>query len=102
MGLKNGKRQDESRYSNFDEYLRGHSVDGEVDIAVEKRLVALQIENERKARKLTKVQLAALVGTSRAQLDRVLDPSSQNVTIETLKRVALAMGKRLHIELVDP
>lgn len=101
MALDRGKN-DGVQYTSFDDYLRDRSIGGEVNLAVEKRLVTLQIEDERKARRLTKAKLAELVGTSRAQLDRVLDPSSQNVTIETLKRVAIVMGKRLHIELVDP
>jgi antitoxin HicB len=101
MSIEEKTEKSSKRYASFDDYLKQHGIFGDVKIAVEKRLVALQIEEERKSRKLTKGQLAEMVGTSRAQLDRVLDPNSQNITIDTLKRVAAVLGKRLHIELVD-
>jgi antitoxin HicB len=101
MVSKGKKDTPKQEYANFDDYLRAHAIEGEVNIAVEKQIVAAQMEQERRARKITKKQLANAVGTSRGQLDRVLDPKSQNVTIETLKRVATALGKRLHIELLD-
>ena len=44
--------------------------------------------------------MAAAMKTSRAQLDRVLDPKSGNVTIETLQRAAKAVGRKLRVELV--
>jgi antitoxin HicB len=61
--------------------------------------IAYQLEEARKAQKMTKASLAAKLGTSRAQLDRVLDRHNQNVTLETLKRVAAALGKQVRLEL---
>jgi antitoxin HicB len=88
-------------YVDFDDYLRDKGIEYEVKIAVEKRTIALQLEAERKSFGISKAELARRVGTSRAQIDRILDPKSQNVTIESLKRVASAVGKRLHLELID-
>jgi transcriptional regulator with XRE-family HTH domain len=45
-----------------------------------------------KERKLTKTALAALMGTSRTQVDRMLDPTDGNVTIETLQRAAAVVA----------
>ena len=42
-----------------------------------------------------------MVGTSRTQVDRILNPTSQNISMVTLNRVAAALGKRIHFELVD-
>ncbi len=70
------------------------------DTAV-KRVVAWQFEEARKARELSKKEMAASMGTSRSQLDRVLDPENVAVSIELLNRAALALGKRLKIELLD-
>jgi hypothetical protein len=39
--------------------------------------------------------------TSRAQLDRLLDPENQSVTLKTLARAAEILGMRVQIELVD-
>lgn len=50
-------------------------------------------------RKITKAAMAERMGTSRAQLDRVLDPTAFNVTLETLERAARIVGRRLRVEL---
>jgi DNA-binding phage protein len=51
-----------------------------------------------KRRKLSKVALAERMGTSRAQLDRLLDPR-RDVTLSTLSRAAAALGQRLQVTL---
>jgi DNA-binding Xre family transcriptional regulator len=48
---------------------------------------------------ITKTQLAQRMKTSRAQLDRLLDPDNTSITLESLERMALALGKQLRIEL---
>ena len=65
-----------------------------------KAVLAWQLAQEMKKRKLTKVKMAEAMKTSRAQLDRVLDPTSGNVTIDTLERAAKAVGRKLKVELV--
>lgn len=87
-------------FADFDDFLRAEGIEDEIKVAVEKRMIALQLENERVAQRISKAELARRVGTSRVQIDRILDPTSQNVTIETVRRVAAAMGKRLHLALV--
>lgn len=52
-----------------------------------------------KERGLSKAALARLMHTSRTQVDRVLDPASGNVTIETLQRAAEPVGRKLQLEL---
>jgi len=49
---------------------------------------------------LTKTMLAKRMQTSRAQLDRVLDPDNESVTLGTLDRAAHAVGRKLRLELV--
>jgi DNA-binding phage protein len=88
-------------YTDFDHFLESRGLKSKVKAAVEKRIVAYLLEERRVALKLSKAELARTVGTSRTQIDRVLDPKSQNITLETLNRVAFAMGKRIHLELVD-
>jgi hypothetical protein len=43
--------------------------------------------------------MARRLKTSRAQLDRLLDPDNDGVTIATLSRAARAVGRRLRLEL---
>ncbi len=97
---RSGTRYTRADSRSFDEYLRDEGVAGDVRIAAEKMFVAHQLDEARRDQKVTKAALARSIGTSRAQIDRVLDRHNQNVTIETLKRVAAVLGKRLKIELV--
>jgi len=50
--------------------------------------------------KITKAELARRMKTSRAQLDRLLDPQNESVTLATLTRAAHAVGRNLRVELV--
>ena len=44
------------------------------------------------------VRMAAMIGTSRSQLNRLLDPD-QDVTLSTLNRAATLVGRTLRLEL---
>lgn len=65
-----------------------------------KRVIAWQLAEEMKLKHITKQRLADLMRTSRAQVDRILDPEKGNVTIETLQRAAMLLGRRIRLELV--
>ncbi len=62
-------------------------------------MIAYQIEKEMKRAKLTKSAMAEKMQTSRSALERLLDPANVSVTLQTLERAALALGKNLKIEL---
>jgi transcriptional regulator with XRE-family HTH domain len=49
---------------------------------------------------ITKKRLAELMQTSRARIDRILDPDKGNVTIESLQRAAARLGRQLRLELL--
>jgi len=53
-----------------------------------------------KREEISKTELAARMKTSRAQLDRLLDPANESVTLGTLARAAQAVGRHLRMELV--
>lgn len=86
--------------SNFDDFLREEGIFEEVRTAAIKRVIALQVSDEMKLRKLTKSEMATRMKTSRAALERLLDPSNASVTLFTLERAASALGKKLKVELV--
>jgi hypothetical protein len=65
-----------------------------------KSVIAEQIAAAMKERGLTKTRMAEIMQTSRAQLDRLLDPSHGGVTLETLMSAAKAVGRELRLELV--
>lgn len=64
-----------------------------------KEVIACQIAEAMKSRSLSKARLAALLKTSRSQVDRLLDPQS-DVTLSTLQRAAAMVGRKLQVQLV--
>jgi hypothetical protein len=87
------------QFDSLDDFLREEGVYDEVLARATKRVIALQLQMAMRERKLTKTAMAALMQTSRAQLDRVLDPAEFNVTLETLARAAKVVGRELRIDL---
>jgi antitoxin HicB len=84
---------------DFDDFLSEEDVLEEVTARAHKRLLALQLNDAMKASKISKVQLAERLQTSRSQIDRLLDPENTSVTLESLDRLANAVGRQLKIEL---
>jgi antitoxin HicB len=66
-----------------------------------KRVIAWQVEQAMQQRGLTKATMAREMHTSRAALNRLLDPNNTSVTLSTLQRAAAVVGKRVHISLED-
>ena len=86
--------------SSFDEFLKEDGVYVEVTARAIKRVIARQIDALMQDQGLTKSELAKRMQTSRAQLDRLLDPDNESVTLGTLTRAAHAVGRQLRMELV--
>ena len=86
--------------SDFDDFLAEEGILEEVSARAHKRLLALQLEDAMNELKLTKSELAERMETSRSQVDRLLDPDNVTVTLESLERLARAVGKQLTIGLV--
>lgn len=86
--------------SSFDDFLHETGIYEEVTARAIKRVIARQIDALMKDQQLTKSALAKRMRTSRAQLDRLLDPENESVTLGTLTRAAHAVGRRLRMELV--
>ena len=86
--------------SSFDDFLDEAGIREEVEAQALKEVLAWQIEQEMKATGLTKTAMARRMSTSRAQLDRLLDPANTSVTLHTLQKAASVVGRRLRLELV--
>ena len=85
--------------SEFDEFLQEEGILAKTEAVAIKRVIAYQIEKEMSERHLSKSALARMMHTSRSSLDRLLDPYNASVTLLTLESVALALGKRLKVQL---
>ncbi len=88
------------RGGDFDDFLDEEGILETVTAQAQKRRLALDIQDVMKSKHLTKKGLAARLGTSRSQLDRLIDPQNTKVTLESLEKLAAAMGKHLKIELI--
>ncbi len=86
--------------SMFDDFLKEEDIFEEVQAGALKKVVAHQLAEAMKAQKLTKVALAKRMKTSRSQLDRLLDPHNQSLSLDTLTRAAAAIGRQIRLEFV--
>jgi len=85
--------------SSLDDFLREEGILEEARSIAVKEALAWQVEQAMKREKITKAEMARRMHTSRAALDRLLDPKNVSVTLQTLFRAAHAVGSDLHIEL---
>ena len=85
--------------SSFDNFLQEEGLLAEAEAIAMKRVIAYQIEKEMAERQISKSMLARRMQTSRSSLNRLLDPENPSVTLLTLESVALALGKKLKIQL---
>jgi DNA-binding Xre family transcriptional regulator len=85
--------------SNFDDFLKEENLYEQVQAVAIKRMIAYQIAEEMKKKNLTKTEMASRMKTSRAALERLLDPDNASITLFTLERAASALGKKLTVQL---
>jgi predicted XRE-type DNA-binding protein len=85
--------------SKFEDFLAKEGRLQQSTAVALKRVIAWQLEKAIKAQHLTKNTVAKRMKTSRAQLDRLLDPTNPSVTLDTLARAAAAVGREIKIEL---
>jgi len=92
---KKGRVSEES----FDEFLAEQGILEACEDQAIKEIIAAQIIEAMQAQGLTKRRMAERMNTSRRQLDRLLDPATPSVTLDTLRRAATAVGRTLRVEL---
>ncbi len=85
--------------SSLESFLAEEGILEEAELAAAKKVIAAQIAEAMKQKGLTKTAMAAQMETTRAQLNRLLDPDNDSVTLATLKRAAKTLGKTLRLEL---
>jgi hypothetical protein len=86
--------------SSFDSWLREEGMYEEVSTTAIKRVVARQVEAAMREKGLSKAEMARRMHTSRAALDRLLDPQNDAVTLSTLQKAAAVVGREIRLELV--
>ena len=87
--------------SDFDDFLREEGVYYQAEVVAVKRVLAYELERNMQKAQLTKTDMAKRMGTTRTQLDRLLNPENPATTLQTLVKAAGAVGKRVKISLVN-
>ena len=86
--------------SPFDDFLAEQGILEECEEQAVKQILADQIRAAMEKDRLTKAAMAIRMQTSRRALDRLLDPTNTSVTLHTLQRAAVAIGRQLRLELI--
>jgi predicted XRE-type DNA-binding protein len=84
--------------SSIDDFLKEEGIFEEAQAQAIKEVVAWQLAQTMKKKKISKSRMAELLKTSRTQVDRLLDPKN-DITLSTLQRAAAIVGHRVTIEL---
>ena len=85
--------------SSIDDFLKEEGILEEAQAQAIKEVVAWQLAQSMKEKKISKNRMAALLKTSRTQVDRLLD-AKDDITLSSLQRAAAVVGRRVTIQLV--
>ena len=86
----------------FEDYLAGQGTLEETRAVAVKRVLAWQLAQAMEKKQITKSSMARAMGTSRSQLDRILDPENDHVRLDTLAQAAKVLDLNLRVELIPP
>jgi DNA-binding Xre family transcriptional regulator len=86
--------------SNFDDFLNEEGILSDVEAVAVKRVIAYQISQLMQEQNLTKMEMSRRLNTSRASLDRLLDPTNTSVTLQTMEKASKVLGRKLQIKLI--
>jgi len=87
--------------SDFDDFLKEEGLYAEVNAGAAKKLLALQLSRALEENSMTKTELASRMRTSRAVINRLLDPANLALNLQTVSKAATALGKKIEIRLVE-
>jgi predicted XRE-type DNA-binding protein len=85
--------------SSIDDFLKEEGIFEEAQAQAVKEVVAWQLAEAMKERKISKSKMATLLKTSRTQVDRLLDPKN-DITLSSLQRAAAMVGRKVSIDLI--
>ncbi len=85
--------------SSIDDFLKEEGIFEEAQAQAVKEVVAWQLAQAMKEKRISKARMAALLKTSRTQVDRLLD-ARNDITLSSLQRAAAMVGRRVSIQLL--
>lgn len=84
---------------SFEDWLKEEGLYEDATHHAVKSVLAWQVGQFMHLHGLTKTAMARRMQTSRAALDRLLDPRNESVTLKTMQSAARAVGARLEVNL---
>jgi antitoxin HicB len=97
------KTRNKKRIEGFDKLqaiIADKKIEEDVSIEACKRIVSARLRQAMEQQNISKAELSRKMKTSRPQLERILDDSSENISLLTIVKAANALGKSVHIDLV--
>lgn len=85
--------------SSFEDFLAEDGILEECRASAIKFKIARELEKAMRERNISKVEVARRLKTSRTGVDRLLDPMNTSITLNTMAKVALLLGKRIEFAL---
>jgi antitoxin HicB len=85
--------------SSLDDFLKEEGLFEELQVQTIKEVVAWQLEQAMKKKRVSKASLAKMLRTSRTQVNRLLDPAC-DITLSSLQRAAALVGRQVRVELI--
>ncbi|KIE06292.1 Uncharacterized protein NF27_AD00040 [Candidatus Jidaibacter acanthamoeba] len=87
--------------TSFDSFLEEEKILADVEATALKRVLTWQLSQEMEKLKINKTEMARRMNTSRASVERLLDPNNPSLTLKSLERAAHVLHKTIKIELCD-
>ena len=85
--------------STLDDFLEDEGILAEAEAIATKRVITCMLEQYKEEQQLSKVAMAKTIGTSRSELDRLLNPENTSITLSTISRIATALGKKITLQI---
>lgn len=85
--------------SSLNDFLAEEDLLVESELVAIKRIISMEIQKGLYDHQFTKTEFADRIGTSRAAIDRILNPANTSITLHTLEKAARGVGKHIHISL---
>ena len=84
---------------HFEDFLRDEGRLEEATAIAIKRVLAWDLQRAMRAAGVSQAEMARRMKTSRAVVRRLLDDEDPSVTLATISRAAIALGKRIELRL---
>ena len=83
--------------STLDSFLEEEGILEHTEIVAIKRIIALELRSLLEKEKITQADLALKMGTSKAAINRLLNPENPSLTLQTIVKATKAIGKKVSL-----